>query len=97
MIGRIVRLQADQSRINHCSASGSAAMDVTQLPFNRLIELEPAEADSGFLVCRPDAPQYTTHLGPAHAAALLAVAEAGSAALLLRHMGGATAGFVPVV
>jgi len=72
-------------------------MDVTQLPFNRLIGLEPAAADSGFLVGLPDGPQYTNHLGTVHAAALLAVAEAGSAALLLRHMGGATAGFVPVV
>ena len=71
-------------------------MDVTQLPFNRLIGLEPAAADSGFLVGLPDGPQYTNHLGTVHAAALLAVAEAGSGAFLVRHLGG-RAGFVPVV
>ncbi len=71
-------------------------MDVTQLPFNRLIGLEPAAADSGFLVGLPDGPQYTNHLGTVHAAALLAVAEAGSGALLVQHIVG-TAGFVPVV
>jgi acyl-coenzyme A thioesterase PaaI-like protein len=71
-------------------------MDVTQLPFNRLIGLELAAADSGFLVGLPDGPQYTNHLGTVHAGALLAVAEAGSGALLVRHLGG-RAGFVPVV
>lgn len=71
-------------------------MDVTQLPFNRLIGLEPAPADSGFLVSLPEGPQYTNHLGTVHASALLAVVEAGSGAFLLRHLGQAE-GFVPVV
>ncbi len=71
-------------------------MDVTRLPFNRLIGLESAAPDSGFLVGLPDGPQYTNHLGTVHASALLAVAEAGSGAFLVRHMGGG-AGFVPVV
>jgi acyl-coenzyme A thioesterase PaaI-like protein len=71
-------------------------MDVTQLPFNRLLGLEPATADSGFLVCLPDGPQYTNHLGTVHAGALLAVAEAGSGAFLVRRFGPGT-GFVPVV
>jgi acyl-coenzyme A thioesterase PaaI-like protein len=71
-------------------------MDVTQLPFNRLIGLEPAAADSGFLVGLPEGPQYTNHLRTVHAGALLAVAEAGSGTFLARHMGG-RAGFVPVV
>jgi acyl-coenzyme A thioesterase PaaI-like protein len=71
-------------------------MDVTQLPFNRLIGLEPAAADSGFLVGLPDGPQNTNHLGTVHAGALLAVAEAGSGAFLVRHLGGG-AGYVPVV
>jgi acyl-coenzyme A thioesterase PaaI-like protein len=71
-------------------------MDVTQLPFNRLVGLEPAAADSGFLVSLPDGPQYTNHLGTVHASALLAVAEAGSGAFLLDRLGDA-AGFVPVV
>ena len=45
--------------------------------------------DSGFLVSLPDGPQYTNHLGTVHAAALLAVAEAGSGAFLVRHLGSA--------
>jgi acyl-coenzyme A thioesterase PaaI-like protein len=71
-------------------------MDVTQLPFNRLVGLEPAAADSGFLVCLPEGPQYANHLGTVHASALLAVAEAGSGAFLVRQLGSAV-GFVPVV
>ena len=71
-------------------------MDVTQLPFNRLIGLESSAADSGLLVSLPDGPQYTNHLGTVHAAALLAVAEAGSGAFLARRLGGET-GLVPVV
>src|SRR5262249_21418700 len=52
--------------------------------------------DSEFLVCLPDGPQYTNHLGTVHASALLAVAEAGSGAFLVRQFGPG-AGFVPVV
>jgi acyl-coenzyme A thioesterase PaaI-like protein len=70
-------------------------MDVTQLPFNRLIGLE-ADADGDRLVTLPDGPQYTNHLGTVHASALLAVAEAGSGAFLVRHLGSGD-GFVPVV
>src|SRR5712692_3405735 len=55
-------------------------MDVTALPFNRLLGLEPAPSGSGFLVSLPDGPQYTNHLGTVHASALLAAAEAGSPA-----------------
>jgi acyl-coenzyme A thioesterase PaaI-like protein len=71
-------------------------MDVTQLPYNRLIGLEPAAVGSELLVGLPHGPQYTNHLGTVHASALLAVAEAGSGAFLVRHLGGVT-GFVPVV
>lgn len=71
-------------------------MDVTQLPFNRLIGLELAPEGSGFLVSLPDGPQYTNHLGTVHAVALLAVAEAGSGVFLLDRLGD-PAGFVPVV
>ncbi len=71
-------------------------MDVTQLPFNRHIGLEAGAADSGFLVCLPDGPQYTNHLGTVHASALLAVAEASSGVFLVRQFGSG-AGFVPVV
>jgi acyl-coenzyme A thioesterase PaaI-like protein len=71
-------------------------VDVTQLPFNRLIGLEPAAANSGFLVSLPAGSQYANHLGTVHASALLAVAEAGSGAFLIQKLGDAT-GFVPVV
>jgi acyl-coenzyme A thioesterase PaaI-like protein len=71
-------------------------MDVTQLPFNRLVGLEPAPAGSGFLVSLPDGKQYTNHLGTVHASALLAVAEAGSGAFLLDQLGN-SAGLVAVV
>ena len=47
-------------------------MDVTELPFNRLIGLEAAPSQSGFLVSLPDRSQYTNHLGTVHASALLA-------------------------
>jgi acyl-coenzyme A thioesterase PaaI-like protein len=71
-------------------------MDVTQLPFNRLIGLEACPPDSGFLVSLPAGAQYGNHLGTVHAGALLAVAEAGSGAFLVRQFGGAE-GVVPVV
>ncbi|MBM4067971.1 MAG: DUF4442 domain-containing protein [Planctomycetes bacterium] len=70
-------------------------MDVTQLPFNRLIGLE-APAGDEFLVSLPEGPQYGNHLGTVHAGALLAVAEAASGAFLVKHFGSG-AGFVPVV
>ena len=71
-------------------------MDVSQLPFNRLIGLELANPDSGFLVCLPDKLQYTNHLGTVHGSALLAVAEAGSGAFLSQHFANET-GVIPVV
>lgn len=70
-------------------------MDVTQLPFNRLVGLEHASGDR-LLVALPAGPQYGNHIGTVHASALLAVAEAGSGAFLLRALGPAT-GFLPVV
>ena len=71
-------------------------MKVTALPFNRFLGLEPAAPGSGFLVSLPGLPQYTNHLGTVHASALLAVAEAGSGELLLRHFIDASE-YVPVV
>ncbi len=71
-------------------------MDVTELPFNRLIGLESADSDTGFLVSLPDDPKYTNHLGTVHASALFAVAEAGSGVFLLRQFGSGE-GLVPVV
>ena len=66
------------------------------LPFNALLGLEPAGPVSGLLVSLPADPKYTNHLGTVHAAALFAVAEAGSGVFLLDAFGSAD-GFVPVV
>ncbi len=71
-------------------------MDVSQLPFNRLIGLKSADSADGGLVCLPEDERYSNHLGTVHASALLAVAEAGSGAFLAQRLGDA-AGFVPVV
>jgi hypothetical protein len=71
-------------------------MDVTQLPFNRLVGLEASPDDSGLLACLPEGPQYANHLGTVHASALLALAEAGSGVFLVRQFGSRT-GLVPVV
>jgi acyl-coenzyme A thioesterase PaaI-like protein len=71
-------------------------MDVTRLPFNRLLGLEPAAAGDEFLVSLPDGPQYANLLGTVHAGALLAVAGAGSGAFLAGQLGDGV-GFVPVV
>lgn len=71
-------------------------MDVTQLPFNHHVGLEACPEGNEFLVSLPDGPQFANHLGTVHASALLAVAEAGSGAFLVRQLGSG-AGFVPVV
>lgn len=71
-------------------------MDVTALPFNRFIGLEWAGPDSGFLVTLPGASHFTNHLGTVHASALLAVAEAGSGAFLIKNLGDGS-GYLPVV
>jgi acyl-coenzyme A thioesterase PaaI-like protein len=71
-------------------------MDVLALPFNRLLGLERAAPESGSLVSLPASANHTNHLGSVHAIALLAVAEAGAAELLLRHLGDAP-GYLPLV
>lgn len=71
-------------------------MDVSQLPFNRLIGLELANQDSGFLVSLPESLQYGNHLGTVHGSALLAVAEAGSGAFLAQQFANET-GLIPIV
>jgi acyl-coenzyme A thioesterase PaaI-like protein len=77
-------------------ALGQEFMDVTLLPFNRLVGLEKAPIGSGFLLCLPSSPNYLNHLGTVHATAQLALAEASSAEFLLQRFGGA-AGVAPVV
>jgi acyl-coenzyme A thioesterase PaaI-like protein len=71
-------------------------VDVTQLPFNRLIGLEACPSETGLLVALPGGPEFGNHLGTVHASALLAVAEAASGAFLVRHLRTAS-NLVPVV
>jgi len=71
-------------------------VDVTALPFNRLVGLEPGGPESGFLVTLHSGPQHGNHLGTVHASALLAVAEAGSGAFLVSQFVDPAA-LVPVV
>jgi acyl-coenzyme A thioesterase PaaI-like protein len=68
---------------------------VTELPFNKLLNLEAA-TDDNHLLRLPAGGQYLNHLGTVHAGALLALAEASSGEYLLRSLGG-TDGIVPVV
>lgn len=71
-------------------------MDVSQLPFNRLIGLEIAADGDESLVALAGHEKYTNHVGTVHASALLAVAEAGSGAFLVQHFG-ESQGYIPVV
>jgi acyl-coenzyme A thioesterase PaaI-like protein len=68
---------------------------VTELPFNRLVGIEPS-ADPAQLLRLPPGEQYLNHLGTIHASALLALAEASSGEFLLRHFG-KSEGVIPVV
>lgn len=71
-------------------------MDITQIPFNQLIGLQATDPESDFLLSLPAGTQYANHLGTVHGSALLALAEAGSGAFLMRQFGDGT-GFIPVV
>ena len=67
---------------------------VTQLPFNKLIGLEPAEPPQ--ILRLPAGDRYSNHLGTVHASAQLALAEASSGEFLMRSIG-AMDGLIPVV
>lgn len=68
---------------------------VTDLPFNKLLNLQSA-GDDPKLLRLPAGGQYLNHLGTVHAGALLALAEASSGEFLLHSLGGVN-GVVPVV
>jgi acyl-coenzyme A thioesterase PaaI-like protein len=59
-------------------------MDITEIPFNRLIGIRKTNGDSSTLLELSDSPEYQNHLQTVHAAAQLALAEASSAEYLLR-------------
>lgn len=67
---------------------------VTELPYNRLLGLEPAAHRPALQL--PAGPQYLNHLGTVHAGALLSLAEAASGEFLLAHFVGSD-GLIPVV
>ena len=64
-------------------------MDVTAIPFNKLIGLAASD-DERYLLMLPEGKQYTNHLGTVHASALFALAEATSGVLLLGEFPGRT-------
>jgi acyl-coenzyme A thioesterase PaaI-like protein len=72
-------------------------VDITDIPFNRLIGLQREPAGGEFTVSLPAGSRYHNHLGIVHAAAQLAVAEAASGEWMLRNFGARAAEFIAVV
>ena len=61
-------------------------MDITQIPFNRLIDLERCETrEEGLFQLAAD-PKFTNHIGTVHGAAIFALAEASSGEFLIRNL-----------
>jgi acyl-coenzyme A thioesterase PaaI-like protein len=71
-------------------------MDITALPFNRLVGIERS-ANEGTVLGLPAGERYTNHLGTVHAGALLALAEATSGECLIAGLRGLGFEVVPVV
>ena len=61
-------------------------MDLTALPFNHLVGLRKSEKKD-VLLKLPFATKVTNHLGTVHAGAIYTLAEAASAAVLVKHRG----------
>ncbi len=59
-------------------------MDITAIPFNQFLGIKKTERDPPYLLELDDLPSYLNHVGTVHAAAQLALAEAGGAECLLR-------------
>src|SRR5579859_4050175 len=72
-------------------------MDITEIPFNRLIGIRKTNGDGATLLELDDLPTYQNHLKTVHAAAQLALAEASSAEYLLRIFKEADSDVVAVV
>jgi acyl-coenzyme A thioesterase PaaI-like protein len=64
-------------------------MDVTTIPFNKLIGLAASD-DPRYLLMLPTEEKYRNHIGTVHASALFALAEATSGMAMLRELGGRT-------
>jgi acyl-coenzyme A thioesterase PaaI-like protein len=61
-------------------------MDVTAIPFNRLLGIKRAPGDSTCLLELDQSPSLVNHLGTVHASAQLALGEAASGEHLLRSL-----------
>lgn len=61
-------------------------MEITALPFNRFLGLQPSTSNDDTVLVLPDSPDYLNHLGTVHASAQLALAEATSGEFLLRNL-----------
>ncbi|MES2695810.1 MAG: YiiD C-terminal domain-containing protein [Verrucomicrobiota bacterium] len=71
-------------------------MDITEIPFNRLVGLVRAEK-AGKVLSLPDDVRYTNHLGTIHASALLTLAEATSGEYMIRELANPGFEVLPVV
>jgi acyl-coenzyme A thioesterase PaaI-like protein len=71
-------------------------MDVTKIPFNRLIAIRHS-GDSEYVLELDGSEQYLNHLNAVHASAQFALAEATSGEYLLRMFEDLAGGVVPVV
>jgi acyl-coenzyme A thioesterase PaaI-like protein len=64
-------------------------MDVTAIPFNKLIGLAASD-DGRYMLMLPADEKYANHLGTVHASALFALAEATSGMAMLAGLGSRT-------
>lgn len=71
-------------------------MDITGLPFNRLVGIERSTIE-GAVLGLPAGERYTNHLGTVHASALLALAEATSGECLIAGLRDLGLDVLPVV
>ncbi|MES2380074.1 MAG: YiiD C-terminal domain-containing protein [Bacteroidota bacterium] len=71
-------------------------MQITELPFNKLINLELSDKEDYLLKLSANQ-AYTNHLNTVHAAALFALAEATSGQFLLIHFPAYGNNLIPVV
>lgn len=71
-------------------------MNITELPFNRLIDIK-LSSDADYLLSLDSKIDYTNHLGTVHASALFSLAEATSGHFLLDNFLEYDTALVPVV
>lgn len=71
-------------------------MNITDLPFNKLIDIKISE-DTDYLLSLDNKIDYTNHLGTVHASALFSLAEATSGHFLLINFPEYNSGLIPIV